>query len=77
MYVISQNASIAKTDNQKDYLNQILTALNISTECIDKQLPVSLWQDKYCMRCKTDLEKSNHFRYCPNCGQRLSWENEN
>lgn len=77
LYIITQNLQISTTDKQQDFLKKMGRALDKSLECIDKQIPLSLYKNKYCMCCKRDLSiETEHFAYCPNCGQRIDWDNE-
>lgn len=77
VYIISQNTRIVTDDKERKYLNQIGTALNKAIDCIDKQIPMAVYKNKYCMRCKMDLSGSNHrVEYCPDCGQKIEWSDE-
>ena len=72
---------------EKFMLNKFM---DICMDAIGKQMPEKpfLWgdgdadgkavYDMYsCPNCEKSYEIEERYRYCPNCGQRLDWENKN
>jgi len=53
-------------------------ALDMAVKCIEKQMPKEICVDEYgwneCPNyCREDVLIKTDSKYCPNCGQRLSW----
>ena len=54
----------------------------ILQELVDKEIPMKVKEYKYeghCPKCDSmngDLNDSEHFNYCWNCGQKLNWSKE-
>lgn len=53
-------------------------AKEMATEALEKQMPKKPINDK-CENCGEDVRNwtgDDNFKYCPNCGKRIDWGNE-
>ena len=53
-------------------------------ELVDKETPkkivqkqVKHWIDYHCPSCNHKLRRDTQYKYCPHCGQKLDWSEEN
>ena len=75
---IKEAVNVMKKYTNKPISKTVIEAHNMAIAALEKQIPKKVDEDDCCPLCHTYGKDDNGVAgdYCPNCGQKLLWENE-